>query len=89
MPREANSFIRNSIPEAMYADGVGQLLAKIEDRRWFGKLIYPKNNPKFEFTFRFGVCQCFTTLFEDGNAEFHMNTNNQNVDFGRKKDEGN
>jgi len=85
MPKEANAAIRDALPAALVSNGVGKLLEKIEGRRWFGKLKYPKNDPKFEFTFRFGVCQCFTTLFEEGEAAFYMNTNNENVDFGGKK----
>jgi hypothetical protein len=85
MPEAANAFIRNSMPEQMLNNGVGKLLSKIEDRRWFGKMKFPKNRPLYEFTFRYGVCQCFTTLFEEGDAAFYMNTNNENVDFGRGK----
>jgi hypothetical protein len=85
MPELANKFIRDSIPDNMLNNGVGTLMSKIEERRWFGKMKYPKNNPRHEFTFRYGVCQCFTTLFEEGEAAFYMNTNNENVDFGRGK----
>ena len=87
MPEGVNSFIRDTIPEGMLNDGVGAMIEKIESRRWFGKLRYPKNSPKFEFTFRFGVCQSFITLFEEGNAAFYMNTNNENVDFRKIKNE--
>ena len=83
LPKEANSFIKLTMPKEMFDDGVGTLIKMIENRRWFGKLKYPSQSPRFEFTFRFGVCQCFTTLFEEGNAAFYMNTNNENVDFGK------
>jgi hypothetical protein len=89
MPEGANSFIKNSIPEGMLKDGVGELIEYAEKKRWFGKLKYPISNPKFDFTFRFGVCQCFTTMYESGNAAFYMNTNNPNVDFRKNRDEGN
>ena len=89
MPETVNGAIRKALPAAMVADGVGVLFDKVESHRWFGKLKYPASNPKYEFTFRFGVCQCFTTLFIDGNASFQMNTNNESVDFGGKKHERN
>lgn len=89
MPEPANSFIKNSIPAAMMSDGVGSLIELIEKNKWFGPLEYPEANPKYCFHFRYGVCQRFTTRIASGNAVFYMNTNNPNVDFGRKKDEGN
>jgi hypothetical protein len=91
MPEGANSFIKNSIPEGMLKDGVGELINMIEKRRWFGKLKYPEDGPRYEFTFRFGVCQCFTTVIRptEGAAAFYMNTNNPNVDFRKNRDEGN
>lgn len=86
MPKRVNSFVMTTMPKGMCDDGVGALIKMIEDKRWFGKLKYPAENPRFEFNFRFGVCQSFTTLFSNGNAAFYMNTNNENVDFGKAKE---
>lgn len=84
-PDGVNGDIRTAIKEHIRDLDLLNLFNKIEQMRWYGRLVYPNTRPVFEFTFRHGVCQCFTREIVNGDATFELNKINDAVDFGKEK----
>jgi len=58
-----------------------EIIDKAELNKWYGKL----ECDNIIMTFRRGVCQFMSIAIKEGEAVFHLNVINENVQFGGKE----
>lgn len=88
LPADANAIARIAVEKLRDPDAL-ELLREAEVNKWHGSLIYPiDDNPRLEIKFRRGVFQFMTINVLKGKTLFRMTVINDNVEFGKDKEDG-
>lgn len=87
VPFEANAIARDAILKLPDTSAI-KLFNDAELNKWHGTLLFPADRPAIEIKFRRGVFQFMAINICKENSIFKMTVINENVDFGKAKNDG-